>query len=128
MYQTNSLGADDIAYLDANTLFTIMYLRYDFRTQILSRYPRAKLANDGVQIGPGQQVMTPKLGKSEAINIFRGWETLGLVEGIDTFKRDLICVRSTTDPNRLEWILPPDLVNQFRVGAATIQFLLESSY
>ena len=128
MYQTNSLGADDIAYLDANTLFTIMYLRYDFRTQILSRYPRAKLANDGVQIGPGQQVMTPKLGKSEAINIFRGWETLGLVEGIDQFKRDLICVRSTTDPNRLEWILPPDLVNQFRVGAATIQFLLESSY
>lgn len=126
MYQTNALGAEDIAYLDANTLFTLMYLRYDFRTQILTRYPRAKLANDGVQVGPGQQVMTPKLGKSEAINIFRGWEQLGLVENIDQFKRDLICVRSTVDPNRLEWILPPDLINQFRVGAATIQFLLES--
>lgn len=126
MYQTNALGAEDIAYLDANTLFTLMYLRYDFRTQILTRYPRAKLANDGVQVGPGQQIMTPKLGKSEAINIFRGWEQLGLVEGIDQFKRDLVCTRSTTDPNRLEWILPPDLINQFRVGAATIQFLLES--
>ena len=125
MYQTNALGAEDIAYLDANTLFTLMYLRYDFRTQILTRYPRAKLADDGIQVGPGQQVMTPKLGKSEAINIFRGWELLGLCENIDQFKNDLVCVRSTTDPNRLEWTLPPDLINQFRVGAATIQFLLE---
>lgn len=127
MYQTNALGAEDIAYLDANTLFTLMYLRYDFRTQILTRYPRAKLADDGVQVGPGQVVMTPKLGKSEAINIFRGWETLGLVENIDQFKNDLQCYRSSTDPNRLEWVLPPDLINQFRVGAATLQFLLETT-
>lgn len=126
MYQTNAIGAADIAYLDANTMFTLMYLRYDFRTQILTRYPRAKLADDGVQVGPGQQVMTPLLGKSEAINIFRDWETLGLVENIDQFKQDLICQRSIADPNRLEWIIPPDLMNQFRVGAAVIQFLLES--
>lgn len=126
MYQKNAMGADDIAYLDVNTMLTLMYLRYDFRTQILTRYPRAKLANDGVQVGPGQQVMTPKLGKAEAINIFRGWESLGLVENIDQFKQDLVCRRSTTDPNRLEWLIPPDLINQFRVGAAVIQFLLES--
>lgn len=126
MYQTNSLGAADVAYLDVNTLLTLMYLRYDFRTQILTKYARAKLGDDGVQVGPGQQVMTPKLGKAEAINIFRGWQELGLVENIDQFKNDLICIRSTTDVNRLEWILPPDLMNQFRVGAATLQFLLQS--
>jgi len=126
MYQTNTLGASDIAYLDVNTLLNLMYLRYDFRTQILNKYSRAKLGNDGVQVGPGQQVMTPKLGKAEAINIFRSWQTLGLVENIDQFINDLVCVRSTTDPNRLEWILPPDLMNQFRVGAATLQFLLQS--
>jgi len=125
MYQTNALGAEDIAYLDANTLFTLMYLRYDFRTQILTKYSRAKLADDDNQIGAGQIVMTPKLGKAEAINIFRGWERLGLAEDVDQFKNDLVCVRSETDPNRLEWILPPDLVNQFRVGAATLQFLLQ---
>lgn len=125
-YQRNSVGAEDIAYLDVNTMLTLMFLRYDFRNQILTKYSRAKLADDGIQVGPGQQVMTPKLGKSEAINIFRGWERLGLAENIDQFKNDLVCVRSTVDPNRLEWILPPDLVNQFRVGAATIQFLLQS--
>jgi phage tail sheath gpL-like len=125
-YQKNAVGADDIAYLDVNTMLTLMFMRYDFRTQILTKYSRAKLADDGVQVGPGQQVMTPKLGKSEAINIFRGWELLGLAENIDQFKNDLICERSATDPNRLNWILPPDLINQFRIGAATIQFLLQS--
>lgn len=126
MYQKNVVGADDIAYLDVNTLVTLMYLRYDFRNSILTRYPRAKLANDGVRVAPGQQIMTPAVGKAEALAKFRQWESLGLVENFEQYKADLVCVRSQSDPNRLEWILPPDLVNQFRVGGATIQFLLES--
>jgi len=126
MYQTNAASAPDIAYLDVNTLLTLMYLRYDFRVSILTKYPRAKLASDGVRVATGQVIMTPKVGKAEAIAKFRQWENLGLVENFDQFKTDLVCVRSTTDPNRLEWTLPPDLINQFRVGAATIQFLLES--
>jgi len=125
MYQTNAAGAADIAYLDVNTLLTLMYLRYSFRTRILTKYPRAKLADDGVQVAPGQQVITPKVGRAEAIAIFRQWEFLGLVEDADQFKNDLVCIRSTTDPNRLEWVLPPDLMNQFRVGAAQMQFLLQ---
>lgn len=124
-YQVNPQGSEDIAYLDVNTLVTLMFMRFDLRTQMLTRYPRAKLADDGVQIGPGQQVMTPLLGKAEAINIFRGWETLGLVENVAQFKKDLEVIRSLTDPNRLDFILPPDLMNQFRVGAAVIQFLLQ---
>jgi len=126
MYQKNDAGAADIAYLDVNTLLTLMYLRYDFRTTILTKYPRAKLADDGTNFGSGQPVITPSVGKAEAISKFRQWEALGLVENASQFKTDLICERSTTDPNRLNWILPPDLMNQFRVGAATIQFLLQS--
>jgi len=126
IYQTNAAGAADIAYLDVNTMLTIMYLRYDFRTKILTKYPRAKLADDGTNFGAGQKFITPAVGKAEAISIFRQWEALGLVENLDQYINDLVCERSTTDPNRLNWILPPDLVNQFRIGAATIQFLLQS--
>ncbi len=126
MYQTNAAGANDIAFLDVNTLLTLMFLRFDFRTTILTKYPRAKLADDGVNIQSGQSIMTPKIMKAEAIAKFRQWEFLGLVENIDQFKNDLIVERSITDPNRLDIILPPDLVNQFRVGAAAIQFLLQS--
>jgi phage tail sheath gpL-like len=124
MYQTNVAGADDIAYLDANTLLTLMYLRYDFRNTIRTKYPRAKLADDGNRIAAGQVVMTPKVGRAEAIAKFRQWERQGLVENFEQFKNDLVCTRSITDPNRLEWTLPPDLVNQFRVGGVSIQFLL----
>lgn len=126
MYQLNSSSVASIAYLNVNTLLTLMYIRYDWRTYIVSKYPRAKLADDGVRVGPGQQIITPKIGKAEALSRFRTWENLGLVENFDQFKNDLQCYRSATDPDRLEWVLPPDLVNQFRIGGSTIQFLLQS--
>ena len=123
-YKTNAAGADDTAYLDVNSPLTLMYLRYDFRTHILNKYPRHKLANDGTRYGAGQAVITPKVGKAEAIAKFRQWEELGLVEDVDQFKADLICERNATDPNRLDWMMPPNLVNQFRVAAVQIGFLL----
>jgi len=111
--------------LDVNTMFTLMYLRYDFRNTMLTKYPRSKLADDGTNFGPGQPVITPSIGKAEAISKFRQWEAIGLVEDIDQFKNDLIVQRNISDPNRLDFILPPDLMNQFRVGGVTIQFLLQ---
>lgn len=125
MYQKNDAGADDIAYLDVNTLLTLMYLRYDFRNGLLTKFPRSKLADDGTNFGAGQPIVTPAVGKAFAISKFRQWEALGLVEDIDQFINDLIVERSATDPNRLDFILPPDLVNQFRIGGVTIQFLLQ---
>lgn len=123
-YKTNPQGAEDISYLDVNTPLTLAYLRYDFRNYILRKYPRHKLGNDSTRYGAGQAIMTPKLGRAEALARFRIWEEQGLVENIDQFKNDLICERNASDPNRLDWYLPPDLMNQFRVGAAQIGFIL----
>lgn len=124
MFQTNEQSAPSTAYLDVNTMLTLMFLRFDFRTTILTKYPQAKLADDGVVVPVGQSIMTPKTGRAEAIAIFRNWEALGLVENIAQFKNDLVVERDATDVNRLNFTLPPDLINQFRVGAATIEFLL----
>lgn len=123
-YKENPAGADDISYLDLNTLLTLSYLRYDFRNFWLVKYPRHKLAGDGGNFAPGQAIMTPKLAKAEAIGRFRLWENLGLVENIDQFKEDLIVERNIQDPNRLDFLLPPDLVNQLRVVGVKIGFLL----
>ena len=123
-YQENSASAPDDAYLDVTTMLTLMYLRYTFRVRMMTRYPRHKLANDGTRFGPGQAVITPKIGKAEAISWFRQMEELGLVEGFDQFKADLIVVRSETDPNRLEFLLSPDLINQLVVTATKIAFRL----
>lgn len=123
-YKKNPAGANDVSYLDLNTLLTLSYLRYDFRNFWLNKYPRHKLANDGTQFGAGQAVMTPKVAKAEAINRFRLWETLGLVENIDQFKEELIVERNLQDVNRLDFLLPPDLINQLRVVGVKIGFVL----
>lgn len=121
-WQTNAAGAADDAYLDITTLLTLMYLRYSFRTQMQTRYPRHKLADDGTQFGEGQEVMTPLLGKSEALGWFRDMEELGLVEGFTKFKSDLSVIRDTLDRKRLNFVLPPDLIDQLMVTAAQIAF------
>lgn len=123
-YKLNLAGALDISYRDLNTILTLSYLRFDFRNTILLKYPRHKLADDGTRYSEGQAIVTPKVIVAESISKFRQWESLGLVEGVDQFKRDLVVQRSVTDPNRIDVLLPPDLVNQFRVMGAQIQFLL----
>lgn len=123
-YKTNATGAADTAYLDATTLLTLMYLRFSWRVRVQSRYPRHKLANDGTRFGPGQAVVTPKLMKGEAVGWFAAMEELGLVENLEAFKASLVVERNASDPNRLDLLLPPDLINQLIVTAAKIQFRL----
>ena len=123
-YQTAAGGIPDTAYLDLCTPLTLDYIRRDFRGYIGRKYPRHKLADDGVRISPGQAVITPRLGRAEAIARYRVWEARGLVEGAEAFRTQLVCERNASDRNRLDWLMTPDLVNQFRVGGAKIQFVL----
>jgi phage tail sheath gpL-like len=123
-YQLNAANSPDTSYLDVTTMLTLLYLRYSFRTQIQARYPRHKLLDDDVRIGPGQAYITPKIGKAEAVSWFQQMEDLGLVEDLAQFKRDVTCARNISDPNRLDWMLPANIANQFIVGAVQIQFAL----
>jgi phage tail sheath gpL-like len=123
-YQESPGGAADISYLDVETLKTLAYLRFDLRALIALRFPRHKLADDGTAFARGQAVVTPGTIRAEIIARFKQWEANGLVEGVDQFKAELIVQRNHSDPNRVDALLPPDLVNQFRVLAAQIQFLL----
>lgn len=123
-YQTNAAGAADISFLDYNTVATVDYIRYAVGNRILTRFPRYKLADDGTRFAPGQAIVTPKIIRAELVALFRELEEAGLVENVDQFKQDLIVVRSESDPNRVNCVYPPDVVNQFRVFAAAIQYRL----
>lgn len=123
-YQTNPAGADDPSYLDIETMHTLAYLRYDVRTFIALRFPRYKLADNGTDFGRGNAVVTPEVIADALIARFRLWEEIGLVEGFEQFKRDLIVERNISDPNRVDAIIPPDVINQFRVFAAKVEFRL----
>lgn len=123
-YQTNAYGIDDVSYLDLETKWTVDYMRYAFRARIALRFPRHKLADDGTNFAPGQAIATPAVIKSELLDVARQLELAGVLEGFSQFKADLIVVRSQVDRNRVNCILPPDVVNQFRVFAASVQFIL----
>ncbi|ABE45640.1 phage tail sheath subtilisin-like domain-containing protein [Polaromonas sp. JS666] len=123
-YKTNSFGVPDIAYLDIETMRTIAYLRFSVRSRIGLRFPRHKLANDGTRFGAGQAIVTPKIIRAELLALFREWELAGLAENFDQFNTDLIVERNGSDPNRIDAIIPPDVINQLRVFAGQIQFRL----
>ncbi|KIO49597.1 phage tail sheath subtilisin-like domain-containing protein [Nitrosospira sp. NpAV] len=123
-YQTNAFGIEDISYLDLETKWTVDYIRYAVRARIALRFPRYKLADDGTNFAPGQAIVTPRVIRAELLGLFRELEQVGLVEDFDQFKADLLVVRSDSDPNRVNAVIPPDIVNQFRVFAAAVQFRL----
>ncbi len=123
-YQENAFGVADISYLDLNTKWTVDYIRYAIRARIALRFPRYKLANDGARFAPGQAVVTPRIIRAELLGLFRELEEAGLVENFEQFKNDLLVVRSDQDPNRINAVIPPDIINQFRVFAAAVQFRL----
>lgn len=123
-YRKNGAGADDTAYLSANTHFTLSYIRYDWNNHVLRKFPRHKLASDLARVAPGQPIVTPNSMKAEVVSKFRDWEEKGYVEDGDQFKSDLIVEINASDKNRLDIYLSPNLINQFESSASQIGFLL----
>jgi phage tail sheath gpL-like len=124
-YQKNLYGQLDDAYELVPTLATLAALFRSQRHAITSKYPRHKLADDGTRFGAGQAIVTPKIIKAELIAQYRFDEFLGRVENAQAFKQNLIVERDPNDPNRVNVLYPPDLINQLRIFAVLAQFRLQ---
>ena len=123
-YRKNERGADDTAYLDVNTGLTLSYFRWAWRNHMYLKFPRHKLGNDNVRYAPGQAIATPKSVKAECVVLARDLEERGILENVDLFVQELVVERDKADPDRLNFLMRPDLMNQFLVGAAQTQFYL----
>lgn len=126
-YQKNSWNQADPSYLDSETLHTLAEITRRLRNVITQKYPRHKLANDGTRFGAGQAIVTPKVIRGELIAEYADMEEEGLVENATLFAKYLIVERDSNNPNRLNVLLPPDLVNQLRIFAMLNQFRLQYS-
>ena len=73
---------------------------------------------------PCRKIATPRLIRNTLIGAASQLVRVGLLEDLEQFKVNLRVVRSETDPNRVNAILPPNVVNQFDVFAAAVQFIL----
>jgi phage tail sheath gpL-like len=124
-YQWNLYGATDDAYELVTTLATLAKLMRNQKAMVTSAFPRHKLANDGTRFGPGQAIVTPGIIKGALVAQYRNDEFVGLVENIDKFKQFLLVERDPIDPNRVNVLYPPDLINQLRIFAVLNQFRLQ---
>lgn len=124
-YKTNAAGSADSTFRDANTLFQLMYARENFRTKI-SAYSRHKLGGDSTAYPAGEAIMTPSLGRAIAVSWFKDMSESSPVvfdpSALGQFKADLVVELDATDQNRMNFLLPPNLINMLIVSAAQIQF------
>jgi len=124
-YQRNLYGQSDDAYELVTTLATLAKLLRNQRQAITSKYARVKLADDGTRFGPGQAIVTPGIIRGELISQYLQDEFNGLVENSKAFQQNLLVERDPNDPNRVNVLYPPDLINQLRIFAVLAQFRLE---
>lgn len=124
-YQKNTFGQPDVSYLDSETLHTSAYVLRRLRSIVTTKYPRHKLADDGTRFGTGSAIVTPAVIRGELISEYAKLEYDGIVENSKSFAANLIVERSTTDPNRVNVLYPPDYINQLRVFAVLNQFRLQ---
>ncbi|WP_447588643.1 phage tail sheath subtilisin-like domain-containing protein [Aquipseudomonas campi] len=121
-YQRNSFGLPDISLLRLETKWTADLVRFRFNTAVARDYPRHKLGDVAI---PGQAYATVTTVRATLIAEAMKMATEdGLIEDIEGFKRDLLVKRSTQNPNRMNAVLTPNLVNQFDILAAAVQYRL----
>lgn len=123
-YRINSAGIADNSYFDREELSLLANIRYTARVRFVTKYPRHKLGDDG---SIGDNVMTPSVARAEYVSLYVDtWMANGWVEGgaaLEQFKADLVVQRNSSDPNRLDARISPNLINQYRQGIAQIQFI-----
>jgi phage tail sheath gpL-like len=90
----------------------------------MSKYDRARLADNADTIEPGIQVLTPAMVEAESVAWFLTEQRKGMVENVKAFKAGIRAVRPSDNVNRIDLLTSPNLINQLIVMSHTIQFEL----
>ena len=112
-YIKNSTGTDDPALLDITTIRTLDYVRDAVNQRIALRFPREKLSE-----------RTPLRVRSEILDVLNQCENAEILEAVLENKDKLIVQRNPNDPNRLDAVIPADVVNGLHVLAARVDLYL----
>lgn len=123
--QLDASGNPTDAFLDVTTLYTLMRFNRRLRNMVTSSWPRMKLADDGTPIPEGASIVTPAIVKGGIVAEYDAMVQLGWVENIAGFAESLVVVRPAGDPNRLDILVEPDLINQLRIFAVQNRFRLQ---
>lgn len=120
-YKTNALGLVDTALQDHATVRLLAALRYTWRARVGAKFPNWLLADDGNEV-QGQPIITPKGMKSEAIAWYGDTCEAAWTANPAAFAAAVLVERDSSDKNRINMILPPDLMRNLLVTAAQIAY------
>jgi phage tail sheath gpL-like len=112
-YITNSTGTVDPAYLDITTIRTLDYLRLAWETRMALRFPRAKLSS-----------RTPNMVRAQTLDVLRQLEALEIIDRVEENKNGIIVEFDSVDANRLNVLIPADVVNGLHIIASQIVLYL----
>lgn len=112
-YTRSASNVDDPSLLDLTTIRTLDYVRYAVEQRIALRFPRSKL-NDRIA----------KKVRSEILDVLLRLEEAEVIEHVKEHKAKLQVVRSNVDVNRLDCVIPADVVNGLHVVANRIDLIL----
>ena len=123
-YQLNALGQADSAYLEVETMFTLMGVLRTYAALFTSKFARVKLGQDGVRYPPGSNVVTPATIRAELVALYRSLEDAGQVQNSDAFAATVTVTKNTQNAGRVDVLLPITLIGQLRTVATLLQFKL----
>lgn len=112
-YIVNPLGAEDPSLLDITSIRTLDYTRKACRDRINLRFPREKNSE-----------RTPPKVKSELYDVLTKLEDAEILENVAANKDMLKVIKSSVDPNRIDSVIPADVVNGLHVFAGRIDMIL----
>lgn len=112
-YTVSPQGAEDISLLDITSIRTLDYTRKACRDRIRLRFPNEK--NTARIRGKVRSELYDVLVKLEAAEI---------LENVERWQDRLIVDPSAEDPNRVDAIIPADVVNGLHVFAGRIDMIL----
>ncbi|OOF46941.1 phage tail protein [Rodentibacter trehalosifermentans] len=112
-YTKSPANVDDPSWLDLTTIRTLDYTRKAIEQRIALRFPQSKLSN-----------RTPPKVRSEILDVLYRLEQEEILENVDANKDKLLVVRNAKDPNRLDTVIPADVVNGLHVVANRIDLIL----
>ena len=123
-YTTDTYGNDDDAYMDVTTPANLDYQLTELESLVTTKYARCKLVSDTSVVDATQPVASPNMIAGDIVAKYKEWERRALVEDADTFASLLTVERSSTNPNRIDVLYPPDLANNLHIFAMVAEFRL----
>ncbi|EFH9017212.1 phage tail protein, partial [Escherichia coli] len=112
-YTVNAQGVTDVSLLDITSIRTLDYTRKACRERISLRFPREKLST-----------RTIAKVESELYDVLIKLEEAEILENVEANKAKLRVQRNGKDANRLDCVVPADVVNGLHVFAGRIDMIL----